>query len=51
MDGGAWWATVRRVAKSQTRLSDFTHSLSVCVNLDHSWAWVFNSNDLIGDIG
>ena len=25
MDGGAWWATVHRVAKSQTRLSDFTH--------------------------
>ena len=24
MDGGAWWATVHRVAKSQTRLSDFT---------------------------
>ena len=24
MDGGAWWAPVRGVAKSQTRLSDFT---------------------------
>ena len=24
MDGGAWWATVRGVAKSWTRLSDFT---------------------------
>ena len=24
MNGGAWWATVHRVAKSQTRLSDFT---------------------------
>ena len=23
MDGGAWWATVQEVAKSQTRLSDF----------------------------
>ena len=23
-DGGAWWATVHGVAKSQTRLSDFT---------------------------
>jgi len=23
-DGGAWWATVHRVAKSRTRLSDFT---------------------------
>ena len=28
MDGGAWWATVHGVAKSQTRLSDFTHSLT-----------------------
>ena len=27
MDGGAWWATVHVVAESQTRLSDFTHSL------------------------
>ena len=25
-DGGAWQATVHRVAKSQTRLSDFTHT-------------------------
>ena len=24
MDGGAWWAVVRGVAKGQTRLSDFT---------------------------
>ena len=24
MDGGAWWATVHGVSKSQTRLSDFT---------------------------
>ena len=24
MDGGAWWATVQGVAKSRTRLSDFT---------------------------
>ena len=24
IDGGAWWVTVRGVAKSQTRLSDFT---------------------------
>ena len=23
MDGGAWWAAVRGVEKSQTRLSDF----------------------------
>ena len=24
MAGGAWWATVHGVAKSQTQLSDFT---------------------------
>ena len=24
MDGGAWWAAVRGVARSQTRLSNFT---------------------------
>ena len=24
MDGGAWWAAVHEVARSQTRLSDFT---------------------------
>jgi len=24
MDGGAWWATVHRVATSRTGLSDFT---------------------------
>ena len=29
MDGGAWWATVHRVAKSWTRLSDFTLVLSL----------------------
>ena len=27
MGGGAWWATVHRVAKSWTRLSDFTFTL------------------------
>ena len=27
MDGGAWQATVCRVAKSRTRLSDFTKDL------------------------
>ena len=27
MDGGAWWATVHGVAKSRTRLSDFTFTL------------------------
>ena len=28
MDGGVWWATVHRVTKSQTRLSDFTFTSS-----------------------
>ena len=28
MDGGAWWATVHGVAKSQTRLSGFTFTFS-----------------------
>ena len=27
IDGGAWWATVHGVAKSRTRLSDFTFTL------------------------
>ena len=27
MEGGAWWATVHGVAKSQTGLSDFTYTL------------------------
>ena len=25
MDGGAWWATVHGITKSQTRLSNFTY--------------------------
>ena len=28
MDGGAWWATVHGVTKSQTQLSDLTFFLS-----------------------
>ena len=31
MEGGAWWATVHGVAKSQTRLSDFTYYISTIV--------------------
>ena len=30
MDGGAWWATVHRVAKSQTQLSNST-LFTVCI--------------------
>ena len=29
MDGGAWWAIVRGVAKSRTRLSDFAFTFTV----------------------
>ena len=38
MDGGAWWATVYGVAKSQTQLSDYIKKLKnvvckpFCVN-------------------
>ena len=28
MDGGAWWAIVHGVAKSRTRLSDFTFTFT-----------------------
>ena len=28
MDGGAWWAAVHGVAKSRTRLSDFTFTFN-----------------------
>ena len=31
IDGGAWWATVHGVAKSRTRLSDFTFTFLYCV--------------------
>ena len=33
MDGGAWWATVHGVAKSRTRLSDFTSLYGVYLKL------------------
>ena len=45
MDGGAWWAAVHGVAKSQTRLSDFTftfhfHALEKEMAIDYSvLAW------------
>ena len=29
MDGGAWWATVHGVTKSQTQLSDFFHVFKI----------------------
>ena len=34
MDGGAWWATDHRVAKSRTQLSDFTFfHFQICLGL------------------
>ena len=33
MEGGAWWATVHGVEKSRTRLSDFTHSLTLKLSM------------------
>ena len=33
MDGGAWWATVHGVAKSWTRLSDFTFTFNFSSSL------------------
>ena len=35
MDGGAWWATVHGVVKSQTQLIDFTSSSSSKSHLGH----------------
>ena len=32
MDGGAWWATVHRVTKNQTRLSDFTFTFTKAIS-------------------
>ena len=43
MDGGAWGATVHGVAKSWTRLSDFTHSLTLPWESDSASLslWIF----------
>ena len=37
MHQGAWWATVHQVAKSRTRLSDFTSLQSELVCVDTLW--------------
>ena len=36
MDRGAWEATAHKVIKSQTRLSNFTHSLILCYTVGAS---------------
>ena len=43
MDGGAWWDTVPGVAKSRTRLSDFTFTFLLIFNLKFFfYLWIFN---------
>ena len=37
-DKRAWQATVHGVAKSQTQLRDFTHSLMTCVKKNHRFS-------------
>ena len=37
MDGGAWWAAVHGVAKSRTRLSDFTFTFHFPFSLSCNW--------------
>ena len=43
MAGGAWWATVHGVAKSQTRLSDLTSLSGIC----HCSFWIQSYHELI----
>ena len=39
MDGGAWWATIHGVSKSQTRLSEFTFFLSCGSSVPNHIGW------------
>ena len=43
MDGGARWATVHGVEKSQTRLSNFTFPFCF-INELHAWIFLLSSN-------
>ena len=45
MDGGAWWATVHGVAKSQTRLSDSTKEENDPAMEDQRWQAGMKSKD------
>ena len=38
MDGGAWWAAVHGVARSRTRLSDFTFNFQFSLSLEKEMA-------------
>ena len=54
MDGGAWWAVIHGVAKSQTRLSDFPfpfhcHALEKEMASHSSvLAWRISERSLVG---
>ena len=40
MDGGTWWATVHGVAKSRTRLNDFTSPhIQQCLGQNKHYTW------------
>ena len=47
-DGGAWWATVHGVAKSRTRLSDFTFTFNVFEWTLHKMVISISSNYIVG---
>ena len=49
MDGGAWWATVHGVAKSWTRLSDFTFTFHFQETAGTGILWLFFFFLKIGD--
>ena len=44
MDGGAWWAAVHGISKSQTWLSDFTFTFHG-LNSDLPWIWNVHWSD------
>jgi len=44
MDGGAWWAAVHGVAKSRTRLSDFTFTFHFLHLLEMANALAFKGH-------
>ena len=56
MDGGTWWAAVHGVAKSRTRLSNFTHSLSFRIvlnlqkNYNHSTEFAYNPHPVFPSV-
>ena len=49
MEREAWWATVHGVTKSQTRLSDFTHSHMYVINT-YTYAHTQPHRELINSI-